>query len=34
MCRYEELGSHLAQSGILVFGHDHGKRVKMSSHTI
>ena len=33
MGRYEELGSHLAQSGILVFGHDHGK-MKMSSHTI
>ena len=25
MGRYEELGQHLATSGILMFGHDHGQ---------
>ena len=24
MGRYEELSSHLSESGLLVFGHDHG----------
>ena len=25
MGRYEELGSYLAENGVIVFGHDHGE---------
>ena len=27
MSRYDNLGSHLAANGVLVFGHDHGEKV-------
>ena len=32
MGRYEELGSHLSQNGLLVFGHDHGGFKEILQH--
>ena len=32
MGRYEELGSHLSQNGLLMFGHDHGELGFLTVH--
>lgn len=28
MDRYDELGTNLAENGVLVFGHDHGENIR------